>query len=87
MKDIKFSNGNVFAGNLAPEFIFLPSNDRRISEAITGVAKQNNITQIVLGQSARSRWEEIWKGSIVNSMMRHTDGIDIHIVSDDKTSN
>ncbi|MCF7617568.1 KdpD-like non-kinase potassium sensor [Bacillus sonorensis] len=83
----KIQQWERLCGQFGAGFIFLPSNDRRISEAITGVAKQNNITQIVLGQSARSRWEEIWKGSIVNSMMRHTDGIDIHIVSDDKTSN
>ena len=66
------------------EFIFKIANQRHISETIAHVATEKNITQIVLGQSARSRWEEIRKGSIVNTIMRHTDGIDIHIVSDEK---
>ncbi|NPC93443.1 universal stress protein [Bacillus sp. WMMC1349] len=66
------------------EFIFKLARSRYISDTITAIAKQKNITQIVLGQSARSRWEEIRKGSIVNTIMRQTDGIDIHIVADDK---
>ncbi|MEC2559607.1 sensor histidine kinase KdpD, partial [Bacillus cereus] len=42
------------------------------------------VTQILLGQSARTRWEEIRKGSIVNEIMRQTKYIDIHIVADQR---
>ncbi len=46
--------------------------------------KRLQVTQILLGQSARTRWEEIRKGSIVNEIMRQTKHIDIHIVADQR---
>jgi two-component system sensor histidine kinase KdpD len=39
-------------------------------------------TFIVLGQSVRSRFEEVTKGSIVTRIMRETEGMDVVIVSD-----
>ncbi|MGP4074729.1 KdpD-like non-kinase potassium sensor [Halobacillus sp. K22] len=57
-------------------------DDRNIPRAITDIATKYRVTQIIMGQSARSRWEEITKGSIVNNIMRYTDGIDIHIVAE-----
>ncbi|MFC4619957.1 KdpD-like non-kinase potassium sensor [Camelliibacillus cellulosilyticus] len=62
-------------------FILEPMNNRKIAQVITDVALQRNITQIIMGQSARSRLEELTKGSIVNDIMRQATGIDIHIVS------
>lgn len=53
------------------------------ADIIISVANELQITQILLGQSARTRLEEIVKGSIVNTIMRKTQNIDIHIVSDD----
>ncbi len=63
-------------------FVIEQMGGRKIPKVITDVAIENKITQIILGQSARSRWEEITKGSIVNNIMRYTDVIDIHIVAD-----
>lgn len=65
-------------------FLLLKSN-KRIAHAIVSEAKKHFITQILLGQSARTRWEEIWKGSIVNTIMRQTCNIDIHIVADQQS--
>jgi two-component system, OmpR family, sensor histidine kinase KdpD len=65
-------------------FILERSRQRKIPQVITDVAKENHVTQIILGQSARTRWEEITKGSIVNSIMRNSKNIDIHIVSEEK---
>lgn len=59
--------------------------NKRIANAIVSEAKKHFITQILLGQSARTRWEEIWKGSIVNTIMRQTCNIDIHIVADQQS--
>ncbi|MED1863105.1 KdpD-like non-kinase potassium sensor [Fictibacillus nanhaiensis] len=65
-------------------FILERSRQRKIPQVITDVAKEHYITQIILGQSARTRWEEITKGSIVNSIMRNSKNIDIHIVSEEQ---
>lgn len=65
------------------EVLIRIKGERSISQAITAVSKHYRITQIVLGQSARTRWQEIRRGSIVNEIMRQVSGIDIQIVSDE----
>jgi len=45
-------------------------------------AKNNNITQIIIGPSARTRFHEILKGSIVRTIMRDTKYIDVLVVAD-----
>lgn len=63
----------------------LHKSKKRVANAIVLEAKKHFITQILLGQSARTRWEEVWKGSIVNTIMRQTYNIDIHIVADQQS--
>jgi two-component system, OmpR family, sensor histidine kinase KdpD len=65
-------------------FIIEKMNHRTAAKVISDLAKKLQVTQILLGQSARTRWEEIKRGSIVNTIMRETKNIDIHIVSDDR---
>ncbi|KOS30366.1 histidine kinase [Bacillus anthracis] len=60
------------------------ANGRKPADVIIEVAKRLQVTQILLGQSARTRWDEIRKGSIVNEIMRETKYIDIHIVADQR---
>ncbi|MGJ8729984.1 KdpD-like non-kinase potassium sensor [Listeria aquatica] len=67
-------------------FLVEPIQERKISQVITDVANQKHITQIILGQSVKSRVEELAKGSIVNAIMRQTDGVDIHIVANSRKS-
>jgi two-component system sensor histidine kinase KdpD len=49
---------------------------------IIGFARSNQVTMVVMGQSARSRVDEIVRGSIVNRIMRETRNVDIVVVSD-----
>lgn len=49
---------------------------------IIGFARTHQVTFIVMGQSARSRLDEVVRGSIVNRIMRETRNIDIVVVSD-----
>ncbi|WGG44763.1 KdpD-like non-kinase potassium sensor [Rossellomorea sp. DA94] len=65
--------------------LFEEQGKRKPASVIIEVAQKYNVTQILLGQSARTRWEEIWKGSIVNMIMRETTNIDIHIVADGRS--
>lgn len=56
-------------------------------EPVSGIikfAKENAITQIIIGQSARTRLNEIIKGSIVRRIMKNTKYIDVLVVSDPK---
>ncbi|MDP7981089.1 KdpD-like non-kinase potassium sensor [Bacillus multifaciens] len=65
-------------------FLLEEAKGSKPADVIIKVAKERQVTQVLLGQSARTRWEEIRKGSIVNEIMRQTKNIDIHIVADQR---
>jgi two-component system, OmpR family, sensor histidine kinase KdpD len=48
---------------------------------IIEVARHERITQIVVGETHRSRWELFIKGSIVQRLMRSLPDIDLHIIA------
>jgi two-component system sensor histidine kinase KdpD len=53
------------------------------AKALVDYAQANHITQIVLGSSRRSRWEERTRGSIVQKILREAAnaGVDVHIIA------
>lgn len=63
------------------EFIVKDNEKRPIQKVINEVARDKNITQIIVGQSAQSRWEEITKGSFLNVLLKEVPFVDFHIVS------
>jgi len=65
----------------AEEFIILDNEKRSVSKVIADVAREKNITQIVLGQTAQSRWEQMTKGSIINTLLQEIPFVDLHIIS------
>lgn len=65
----------------AEEYIIKDNEKRPFTKVVGEVARQKGITQIVIGQTAHSRWEEITKGSIINVLLRELPFVDIHIVS------
>ncbi|EFH80964.1 sensor protein KdpD [Ktedonobacter racemifer] len=66
------------AEDLGAEVIRISSDD--LAGALIEVARQRHVTQLVLGQPARSPWEERLWGSVVNRMLHLSDGTDIHLV-------
>ena len=48
-----------------------------------GYAQANNVTQIVIGKSARTRWFEIVHGSVVHDLVRRSGNISVHVISGD----
>lgn len=65
----------------AEQFIIKYNESRPVAKVIGEVAKQNNITQLVVGQTAQSRWKEITKGSFINVLLNETPFVDLHIIS------
>jgi len=63
-------------------FIHISSND--VAGAIAEVAKQYHITQIVIGESQRSRWQILWKGSLTQNLVRLLKNVDLHIIGTEK---
>ncbi|TMF46558.1 MAG: sensor histidine kinase KdpD [Chloroflexi bacterium] len=68
----------VLAEDLGAEVIRTKSQD--IARTLVEIARERQATQLVLGQPARSYWEELLRGSIINRVLRLSTDIDIHIV-------
>lgn len=64
---------------LAGNFIEIGEDD--VGSGLIEFARAHQITFIVMGQSRRSRFEEIARGSIVNRIMRETRNVDVVIVA------
>jgi two-component system, OmpR family, sensor histidine kinase KdpD len=54
-----------------------------IAAALVDFARAENATQIVLGASGRSRWEELVRGSVINRVVRLSGPIDVHVISNE----
>src|ERR1700691_5068236 len=68
---------------LGGEAITLPGGDRPIADDVIGYAQANNVTQIVIGKSARTRWFEIIHGSVVHDLVRRSGNISVQVMSGD----
>jgi two-component system sensor histidine kinase KdpD len=68
----------VLAEDLGAEVIRTKGKD--IARTLVEIAHAYQVTQIVLGQPARSWWEELLRGSIINRLLRLGVEIDIHLV-------
>ena len=63
------------------QFILRDNEKRPIQKVISDIAKNYRISQIIVGQSAQSRWEEITKGSFLNVLLKEVPFVDFHIVA------
>ena len=68
---------------LGGEAVTLPAGDRGIPEDVVRYAQANNVTQIVIGKSARSRWFEMVHGSVVHDLVRRSGNISVHVIAGD----
>jgi two-component system sensor histidine kinase KdpD len=65
---------------LGGEAITLPGSDR-IADDVISYSQANNVTQIVIGKSARTRWFEIIHGSVVHDLVRRSGNISVHVIA------
>ncbi|EAW38087.1 sensor histidine kinase [Lyngbya sp. PCC 8106] len=61
------------------EFVRVQSTN--VLDTIIEVARTERITQIVIGETHRSRWQLFFKGSIIQRLMRSLPDINIHIIA------
>src|SRR5437660_9787312 len=66
---------------LGGEAITVPGGDRGIADDVVSFAHANNVTQIVVGKSTRSRWFEILHGSVVHELVRKAGNITVHVIA------
>jgi nucleotide-binding universal stress UspA family protein len=65
--------------DLAGEFHVVRAEDP--VESVLSFAYQRNVTQILVGESLRSRWKELVRGSFVNQLIRKASSVDIHVIA------
>jgi two-component system, OmpR family, sensor histidine kinase KdpD len=54
--------------------------DRNVSDALIRFAQQENISHVVFGQSARSRWDILWRGSVLNRFLSEVRDVTVQVV-------
>ena len=69
---------------LGGEAITVPGDGRSIADDVVRFAQANNVTQIIIGKSARSRWFEILHGSVVHDLVRRSGNISVHVIAGDE---
>ena len=52
-----------------------------IQEAVLDYSKKNNITKVIVGKPLKPRWQELWKGSIVDQLVYASGDIDVYVIS------
>lgn len=65
----------------ATQFIIKDNEKRPVAKVIGEVAREKHVTQIIIGQTAQSRWEQITKGSLINTLLHEIPFVDLHIIS------
>src|SRR6201996_2368721 len=66
---------------LGGEALTLPGVGRRIAEDVINFAHANNVTQIIIGKSARSWWFELSRGSVVHDLVRRAGNISVNVIA------
>jgi two-component system sensor histidine kinase KdpD len=54
--------------------------DKKVSNALIGFAKQENISHVVFGQSARSRMDVLLRGSVLNRFLSEVRDVTVQVV-------
>lgn len=73
-----------FADELGAKFVRLKAS--RVADALIEFARREGITHVIFGQSARSRWDILLRGSVINRFLNEARDATVHVVPlrDDK---
>jgi two-component system, OmpR family, sensor histidine kinase KdpD len=66
---------------LGGEAVTIPGGDRSIADDVVTYAQANNITQVIIGKSTRSRWFELLHGSVVHDLLLTCGNISVHVIA------
>lgn len=66
------------AKQLGAEMVYL--NGHSVSETLAAYANEKHITQIVMGQSSRTKVETFFRGSTINKLIKMVRNVEIHLI-------
>ena len=67
-----------FAEELGAQFVRLKAS--RVADALIDFARREGITHVIFGQSARSRWDIVLRGSVINRFLNEVRDANVHVV-------
>lgn len=67
-----------FSEELGAHFVKLKS--ARVADALIDFARREGITHVIFGQSARSRWDILLHGSVINRFLNEVRDASVHVV-------
>jgi two-component system sensor histidine kinase KdpD len=74
----------ALARQLGAEVISTPGTE--VGETLLRIARQHNVTQIVIGKPLGPRWLSFWKRDPLRWLMRHSGNIDIHMIPTEEST-
>jgi two-component system, OmpR family, sensor histidine kinase KdpD len=74
----------ALARQLGAEVITTPGRD--VAEALLRVARQNNVTQIIMGKPLGTPWFSFLKPDLLRWLMRNSGDIDIHMIPSEEST-
>lgn len=72
-----------FAETLGAKVVKLKSSN--VADALLEYARNEGITHVIFGQSARSRWDIFWRGSVINRFLAEVKDAAVHVIPIEKT--
>jgi two-component system sensor histidine kinase KdpD len=74
------------AERLDGETVTIPAAARKVADDVLSYARKSNVTHIIVGKSERSRWFEIFYGSVVHDLVRRAGNISVHVIAGEKST-
>jgi two-component system sensor histidine kinase KdpD len=68
------------AQRLGGEAVTMPAAD--VTLGLIEYAQANNFTHLVMAKSRRSRWSELWRGSVTHKLIRRAGEIHVHVIAE-----
>jgi two-component system sensor histidine kinase KdpD len=79
-EDQKTLTENIrFAENLGAHVV--RTSGRSVADGVAQLVRENHITQVIFGRSARSGWQRYLYLSAIQRFLRDSPSVDVHIVT------
>jgi two-component system sensor histidine kinase KdpD len=59
----------------------LTLSGQSVATTVLEYARTHNVTKIIIGQPPRSRFAHLWRGSVVDDLIRESRSIDVYVIS------
>ncbi|HTZ34460.1 MAG TPA: sensor histidine kinase KdpD [Stellaceae bacterium] len=76
----RISECQRLAQRLGGEAVTVPAAD--VTQGLVDYARANNFTHVVIAKSRRSRWSELWRGSVTHRLIRRAGDINVHVIAE-----